>query len=81
MSKMQKYLKTEKLLKKKDAEILANVQDFFTKFKASYDKSDKKTYKENLISFFATQPEIKLYIKEPYPKYEDRLPEKWQESI
>lgn len=33
--------------------------------------------KENLIPSFATSEEIKLYVKDPYPKYEDRLPEKW----
>jgi hypothetical protein len=29
------------------------------------------------MPFFSTQEEIKLYVKEPFPKYEDRLPDKW----
>lgn len=27
--------------------------------------------------FFAISDEIKLFVKEPYPKYEERPPDKW----
>lgn len=50
---------------------------FFDKFSEAFAKSDKKTFKENLLPFFGTQDEIKLYVKEPYPKFEDRPPDKW----
>jgi len=33
--------------------------------------------KDNMLPFFATSEEIKLYVKDPYPKLEDRAPEKW----
>ena len=33
--------------------------------------------KDNMAPFFANFDDIKLYVKEPYPKLEDKLPEKW----
>eukprot|EP01017_Pseudomicrothorax_dubius_P043936 TRINITY_DN7385_c0_g1_i1.p1 TRINITY_DN7385_c0_g1~~TRINITY_DN7385_c0_g1_i1.p1 ORF type:complete len:297 (+),score=90.66 TRINITY_DN7385_c0_g1_i1:313-1203(+) len=81
-SKMQKQLKLEKLMKRKEEEILANARNFFTKFEQAYANSDKRTYKENLAPFFAGgQDEIKQFYKEPYPKYEERKPEQWLELI
>lgn len=76
-SKMQKQLKMEKMLKKKEDEIRLNSITFFQKFHEAFSRSDKKTFKDNLMPFFSTQEEIKLYVKEPFPKYEDRLPDKW----
>ena len=67
----------EKMIKKKQDEITQNSIQFFIKFQEAFTKSDKKTFKENLLPFFATSEEIKLYVKDPYPKYEDRVPEKW----
>ncbi len=80
-SKMQKHLKIEKALKKKEDEILKSVLTFFAKFQQSFAASDKKTFKENLLPFFAVQDEIQLYVKEPYTKYEERPPEKWYISL
>lgn len=74
---MQKALKLEKALKKKEEEILQKVLGFFTKFEQTFASSDKKTYKENLSQFFAIQEEVKLYVQEPYPKYEEKKPEEW----
>ena len=56
---MQKYLKTEKMLKKKEADVSYNVMKFFDKFKESFEKSDKKTFKENMSPFFPAAEEIK----------------------
>ena len=64
-------------MKKKELEIQENSLTFFPKFNESFVKSDKKTMKENLLPSFAISEEIKLYVKDPYPKYEDRLPDKW----
>ncbi|KAL4477729.1 hypothetical protein ABPG72_018903 [Tetrahymena utriculariae] len=80
-SKMQKELKMEKMLKKKELEIKLSSTQFFDKFAESFAKSDKKTMKENLLPYFVTQEEIKLYVNGPYPKFEDKAPEKWNELI
>ena len=76
-SKMQKVLKMEKMMKKKEEDILSKVLTFFTKFEQTFATSDKKTYKENLSQFFAIQDEVKLYVQDPYPKYEEKKPEEW----
>ncbi|EGR29752.1 MORN repeat protein, partial [Ichthyophthirius multifiliis] len=80
-SKMQKELKMEKMLKKKEQEILQSCIEFFQNFNEAFSKSDKKTFKENLLPFFVTQEEIKLYVGGPYPKFEDKTPDKWNEII
>lgn len=33
------------------------------------------------MPFFSTNEEIKLYVKEPYPKYEEKTPDRWADSI
>ena len=76
-SKLQKQLKMEKLLKKKEAEVLENVEGFFNRWSQTFAASDKKTFKENLPPFFALSDEIKQYVKEPYARYEERTPDKW----
>lgn len=76
-SKMQKTLKLEKMMLKKEEDILLRINNFFEKFEQVYNSSDKKTYKENLSQFFALQDEIKMYVQEPYPKYEEKKPEEW----
>lgn len=55
--------------------------DYFARFSAAFAKSDKKTFKQNLLPFFATQEEVKLYVKDPFPKFEDRVPDKWEEAF
>ena len=57
-SKMQKQLKMEKMMKKKELEIQENSLTFFPKFNESFVKSDKKTMKENLLPSFANYPEL-----------------------
>jgi len=64
-------------MKKKEEDILNKVLTFFMKFEQTFTTSDKKTCKENLSQFFAIQDEIKLYVQEPYSKYEDKKPEEW----
>lgn len=76
-SKNQKALKTERMNKKIEKDLLDSAIKFFSKFETSFASSDKKTYKDNLLQYFATQEEIKSYVREPYPKYEERAPDKW----
>jgi hypothetical protein len=33
--------------------------------------------KENMLPYFVTSEDIKLYVKDPFPKFEERPPEKW----
>ena len=42
-------------------------------------KSDKKTYKDNLAGFFATVESCIDFVQEPYTKYEERPPDKWND--
>ncbi len=44
------------------AEVLRWFADFFETFS----KSDKKTYKENLAPYFATEEECRQYVHTPY---------------
>lgn len=80
-SKMQKQLKMEKMLNKKEAEVRENATAFFGRFADAFARSDKKSMKDNMMPFFATTEDIKLYVKEPYPQFADRLPEKWDAGI
>lgn len=66
-SKMQKQLKMEKMLNKKEAEVRENATAFFGRFADAFARSDKKSMKDNMMPFFATTEDIKLYVKEPYP--------------
>ena len=78
-SKIQKQLKYEKQLKILEGQILANAAEFFPKFEKTFSESDKKTFKDNLLPFFALMDEVKTIFREPFPKYEERPPEKWLE--
>lgn len=81
-SKMQKKLKYEKMLNKRLQEIENSCSVFFNGFKEAFEGSDKKTLKENLLPYFCGKnnaEEVKVYLKEPYPKYEDKKPDLWME--
>ena len=53
--------------------------NFFVSFSEAFAKSDKKTFKDNLSPFFATADTCIDYVAEPYTKYEERLPDRWNE--
>jgi hypothetical protein len=53
---------------------------FFGLFKEAFGKSDKKTFKDNLSPFFGTNEMCGEFIKSSvWPKFEDKLPEKWND--
>jgi hypothetical protein len=55
---------------------------WFPEFLEAYNRSDKKTYKDNLQPFFATTDTCADYVNvENYAKFEDRAPDKWNEII
>lgn len=71
----------EKMVKKKESQIIESCKLFFVKFSEVFAKSDKKTYKDNLIQFFPATDDVKLYVKDITVKFEDRAPDKWNEAI
>ena len=54
-------------------------KEFFTRFQEQFQKSDKKTFKENLSIFFVQGDICKEYIQDPYPKFEEKQPDKWND--
>ena len=59
----------------------SKAKQFFVQFAEAFAKSDKKTFKENLSPFFATTDSCGEFVSEPYAKYEERAPDKWNELI
>ena len=78
-SKIQKKLKADKELLDRVEEYKSKAQNFFAAFIEVFSKSDKKSYKDNLAGFFASAETCIDYVQEPYTKYEERLPDKWNE--
>ena len=69
------------MIKKKEEDIKVSSIKFFDKFNDLFEKSDKKILKESMIPFFANPEEIKIYVKEPYSKVEEKSLEKWHDCI
>ena len=78
-SKLQKKLQAEKIIKEKRRLYEERAREFFQHFSDTFAKSDKKTFKDNLSPFFATAESCGEYISDPYPKFEEKLPDKWNE--
>jgi hypothetical protein len=82
-SKIQKKLKYDKMIAQKKAEIEKASLAFLVHFKATFDGSDKKNLKENMLPFFSNScvEELRNYLREPFVKYEERKPEVWADLI
>lgn len=81
-SKIQKKLQAEKALKDKVSGFEQSCQGFFSEFIDCFNKSDKKTFKDNLGPFFGSTEQCIDFINVPaYPKFEDKAPEKWNELV
>jgi len=78
-SKIQKKLKAEKELLDKINLYKEKALSYFTAWTETFARSDKKTFKENLMPFFATAETCIDYLAEPYVKYEERAPDKWND--
>lgn len=78
-SKLQKKLQAEKIIKEKRRIYEERAKEFFINFSEAFTKSDKKTYKDNLGPYFATAESCGEYISDPYPKFEEKQPDKWNE--
>lgn len=80
-SKIQKKLKADKELLDRVQDYKTKAQVFFASFLEIFGKSDKKTFKDNLGMFFASAETCIDYVNEPYTKYEERPPDKWNDII
>jgi len=78
-SKVQKKLQADRIIKEKRRLYEEKAREFFTNFQEAFTKSDKKTFKDNLGPYFATGESCGEFIAEPYPKFEEKLPDKWNE--
>ena len=78
-SKLQKKLQAEKIIKEKRRLYEEKAREFFQAFSDAFAKSDKKTFKDNLGPFFATNDSCGEFLTEPFPKFEEKLPDKWNE--
>ena len=80
-SKIQKKLKADKELLDRVQEYKTKAMTFVNSFLEVFGKSDKKSYKDNLAMFFATAETCIDYVNEPYTKYEERTPDKWNDIM
>lgn len=82
-SKIQKKLKFEKMIAQKRAEIEKAAKAFLSHFKTTFETSEKKTLKENLLPFFPNScvEDLRSHLREPFIKYEERKPEAWNDLI
>jgi hypothetical protein len=81
ISKEQAKLKEEKRIKMRIKKLSESPNEFYKKWEEIIVKVDKKNAKEMLGPFFATVETMGLYVKEPYPKLEDRAPDKWNDAF
>ena len=80
-SKIQKKLKAEKVQEDRVNQVKAHVVQWCNEFFEVFAYSEKKSFKDNLMPFFATPDMCVDYVKEPYCKYDDRTPDKWHELL
>lgn len=81
LSKEQARLKEEKRILTKIKRIKEVPSTFVKSWEETFAKIDKKNVKEQLAPFFAKLENMGVYVKENYPKLEDRTPEKWNEAL
>jgi len=80
-SKDQCNLNEEKRIIDKIEEIKKYNTNFIDSWENTFSTSDKKTIKDNLIPYFATEENMGKYFKENYPKFEERTPDKWNDAL
>lgn len=80
-SKIQKKLRVEKEISDKVNEYQSKAKGFFIMFQEAYARSEKKTYKENLGQFFASPDTCIDFVAEPYTRFDEHSPDKWNEIM
>lgn len=79
-SKDQARLKEERRITNKISEYeKIPITNFFNLWEETLSKVDKKNAKEQLSPFFADKETLSEYIKDPYPKFEEKPYDKWNE--
>jgi len=81
ISKEQAKLKEEKRIEKKLRKYKEFPYLFFKYWEETYLKVDKKNGKDILSPMFANLENMSQYVKEPYPKFEERKEDKWNDAI
>ena len=81
ISKEQAKLKEEKRITKRINKIKEIPNSFLKQWEDVYAKADKKTSKDLLTPFFAKFENMGSYVKESYPKFEDKTTDKWNDAI
>lgn len=81
LSKEQAKLKEEKRILKKINKMKEIPFQFFKTWEETFAKVDKKNMKDLLSPFFAKNDNMAIYVKENYPKLEDKTPDKWNEAL
>ena len=78
-SRIQKRLIEEKKVGDRIEAYKQTSLTLFVQFAEAFLKSDKKTFKENLSPFVATTETCGEFVAEPFTKYDERAPDKWNE--
>lgn len=81
ISKDQARLKEEKRIQKKINKLKDAPHVFNKMWDEAFAKVDKKNAKDLLGIFFAKIENMGVYVKDNFPKFEDKAPEKWHEVI
>jgi len=81
ISKDQAKLKEEKRILKKITKMREIPYMFLKLWEEAFAKVDKKNVKELITPFFAKLENMSSYVKEIFPKFEDRSLDKWNEAI
>lgn len=80
-SKIQKKLQTERKVMLRMQEYQNSASSYFTKFFEAFAGSDKKTMKDNMAPFFIKPEELATFVAEPYPKYEEKPADQWNDAF
>jgi len=81
ISKDQARLKEEKRIQKKVNKLKEAPALFGKLWDEAFAKIDKKNAKEIMSPLFAKLENMGIFVKENYPKFDDKTPEKWCEAI
>mmetsp|Transcript_5823 Transcript_5823/g.10388 ORF Transcript_5823/g.10388 Transcript_5823/m.10388 type:complete len:321 (+) Transcript_5823:126-1088(+) len=81
-STIQKRLKDEFEEKQKIEALTQETATFISEAKARTFTPDKKAWKENILRLLVNaQDEVEKFIMEPYCRFEDRTPDKWNDLL
>ena len=80
-TKEQSSLNEEKRVLDKIESMKKIPEEFYKIWDETLTKSDKTNIKDNMSVFFGREDNIGKYVKENFPKYEEKAPDKWNEAL